>query len=100
MKMIGFLARSLAVVLFVSAIGLAQETTGGIEGTIKDANGAVVPNVTVTITNAAQTALGTAGTGAGFRRTVTTNEEGFFRAIQIPPGVYDIATTPTSGFSE
>ena len=100
MKMIGFLARSLAVVLFVSAIGLGQETTGGIEGTVKDANGAVVPNVTVTITNSAQTPTGTTGTGAGFRRTVTTNEEGFFRALQIPPGVYQLVTSPTSGFSE
>jgi hypothetical protein len=88
------------VVLFVSAIGFGQETTGGIEGTIKDANGAVVPNVTVTITNSAQTAIGTTGVAAGFRRTVTTNEEGFFRATQIPPGVFQVVTTPTGGFSE
>src|SRR5213078_3304567 len=40
------------------------------------------------------------GTGAGFRRTVTTNDEGFFRALQVPPGVYNLATSPTSGFSE
>jgi hypothetical protein len=100
MKKIGFVMRMLSVVLFVSAMAMGQETTGGIEGTIKDANGAVVPNVTVTITNAGQTAAGVATTGTGFKRTVTTNEEGFFRALQIPPGVYEVVTTPTSGFSE
>ena len=102
MKKIGFVTRVLSVVLFASALAIGQETTGGIEGTVKDANGAVVPNVTVTISNASQTgtATTTTGTGAGFRRTVTTNEEGFFRALQIPPGLYQLVTTPTSGFSE
>jgi hypothetical protein len=79
---------------------MGQETTGGIEGTVKDANGAVVPNVTVTITSAGQTAAGATTTGTGFKRTVTTNEEGFFRALQIPPGTYELVTTPVSGFSE
>lgn len=79
-----------------------QETTGGIEGYVKDAAGAVVPNVTVTITTAKSVASGTTttGTGAGFRRTITTNEEGFFRLIQVPPGTYDVVTTATSGFGE
>ncbi|PYT01116.1 MAG: hypothetical protein DMF63_03980 [Acidobacteria bacterium] len=100
-KMIGLLARVLPLILFAAAIGLGQETTGGIEGTVKDANGAVVPNVTVTITNSqGATVTTTTGGGAGFRRTVTTNEEGFFRALQIPPGAYQLATSATSGFSE
>ena len=102
MKKIGFLMQMLSVVLLLSAIALGQETTGGIEGTVKDANGAVVPNVTVEITTASQTATETTttGTGAGFRRTVTTDDEGFFRALQIPPGVYNVVTTATSGFAE
>src|SRR5688500_7718022 len=79
-----------------------QETTGSIEGTVRDAAGAVVPNVTITVTSAKSTASGTTSTGisTGFRRTITTNEEGFFRVLQVPPGTYDVVTTATSGFGE
>jgi hypothetical protein len=101
MKKIRFVTQLLSAIIFVSAIAMGQETTGGIEGTVKDANGAVVPNVTVTITNAAQASTGTTtGSATGFRRTVNTNEEGFFRALQIPPGLYELRTSATSGFSE
>src|SRR6185503_15724855 len=91
-----------AVLLCLSTVGFAQETTGSIEGTIKDPAGAVVPNVTVTITNAKATVSGTTttGVGAGFKRTSTSNDEGFFRVLQVPPGTYDVVTTPSSGFGE
>lgn len=95
---------SLAICLGIAATAYSQETTGGIEGVVQDANGAVVPNVSVTITNARAAAAGTGttttGTGAGFRRTLTTNSDGFFRALQVPPGVYDVVTSATSGFGE
>jgi hypothetical protein len=92
----------LSVVLCLSAVAFGQETTGKIEGTVKDATGALVPNITITITNAKTTASGTTSTGigTGFRRTATTNEEGFFRVLQIPPGTYDVVTTASSGFGE
>jgi len=77
------------------ATATAQETTGGIEGTIKDATGAVVPNITVSITNAQGTAT---GTSSGFRRTITSDGEGYFKAIQVPPGSYIITTAASSGF--
>jgi hypothetical protein len=89
--------------LFLCAgFAFAQETTGSIEGSVKDAAGAVVPNVTLTITTAKATASGTTttGTGAGFRRTISTNEDGFFRILQVPPGTYDVVTTASSGFGE
>jgi hypothetical protein len=91
-----------AIVLTTCSLVFGQETTGSIEGTVKDAAGALVPNVTLTITNAKAAASGTTttGIGAGFRRTITTNEEGFFRVLQVPPGVYDVVTTPSSGFGE
>lgn len=73
----------------------AQELTGSIEGTIKDQAGAVVPGVEVVIA----TRGAGAGTGTvGFRRTTTTDSNGFFRVQQIPPGFYTITTSPTSGF--
>jgi hypothetical protein len=89
------------VVLSLFTVAFGQETTGSIEGTVKDSAGAVVPNVTLTITNA-KTSAGTTttGLGAGFKRTVTTNDEGFFRVLQVPPGTYDVVSTATSGFGE
>lgn len=91
-----------AALLLCAGFALAQETTGSIEGTVKDAAGAVVPNVTLTITTAKGTASGTTttGTGGGFRRTITTDEDGFFRVLQVPPGNYDVVSTASGGFGE
>jgi hypothetical protein len=90
----------LTLLLSLSVFG--QETTGGIEGTVKDPTGAVVPNVSVTIVSSARSVTGTTttGNGAGFRRTVSTADTGFFRVLQVPPGTYDISTAPVSGFGE
>ena len=91
-----------AIVLTAFSIAFGQETTGSIEGSVKDPAGALVPNVTLTITNAKATASGTTttGIGAGFKRTITTNDEGVFRVLQVPPGTYDVVTTASSGFGE
>lgn len=85
-----------------STVAFGQETTGSIEGYVKDSTGAVVPNVTVSIETAKKTASGTTttGIGVGFNRTITTNEDGFFRVLQVPPGTYDVMTTATGGFGE
>jgi carboxypeptidase family protein len=90
------------IVLTTCSLAFGQETTGSIEGTVKDTAGAAVPNVTLTITNARAAVSGTTttGIGTGFRRTSTTNDEGFFRILQVPPGTYDVVTTATSGFGE
>lgn len=92
---------SLVLVMCFGAVAMAQETTGGIEGTVKDAAGAVVPNVTISIVNSTSAAVtSTTGTGAGFKRSVTTNSDGFFRAIQVPPGTYTVTTAAAGGFGE
>ncbi len=92
----------LTLIFCLSAMAFGQETTGNIEGTVKDAAGAVVPNLTLTITTAKENATGTTttGTGAGFRRAITTNNEGFFRILQVPPGTYNVVTTASGGFGE
>lgn len=97
------LARTLLLIVIVltgCSFALGQETTGRIEGTVKDSAGALVPNVTLTITTAKAAAVTLNDTGAAFKQTITTNEEGFFRLLQVPPGNYDVVTTPTSGFGE
>ena len=79
------------VILCFAAAAMAQETTGTIEITTKDSNGAVVPGVRVTVSNQ---------TGAtGFRRTITTNDSGFARLVRVPPGKYTAKTEAASGFS-
>lgn len=78
-----------ALILCFSIAAMAQELTGTIEGTVTDPNGAVVPGVELTITSRAT---------AGFRRTATTDQNGFYRVQQVPPGNYTVATTAASGF--
>lgn len=85
-------------VLCLSVSTFAQATTGTIEGTITDPTGAVVPGVEVTIKNRATTVDGRADTTVGFTRTATTDNNGFFRLQQIPPGFYTVTTAATSGF--
>ncbi|HQU82854.1 MAG TPA: TonB-dependent receptor [Pyrinomonadaceae bacterium] len=102
MKSINLFKILFLIVCCLSFNAFGQETTGNIEGTVKDATGAVVPNISVTITSAKNVSSGTTttGTGVGFKRTITTNNDGFFRVIQIPPGNYDINTAASAGFGE
>ena len=70
----------LALIVFAAcSFGFGQETTGSIEGTIKDSAGALVPNVAVTITNAKAAASGTTttGIGSGFKRTIRPTTKDF-----------------------
>ncbi len=61
---------------------LAQEITGTINGTVKDANGAAVGGATVTITDAEKKAIA---------RTVVTGDDGFFSAPNLTSAYYDIS---------
>ena len=83
-----------ALVLCFNMAVLGQETTGSIEVTVKDPQGAVVPNATVTVSNSAESRT------TGFRRTATSNSSGFVNLIQVPPGIYDVVVAPVSGFAE
>src|SRR3954470_18382786 len=76
----------IAVMLFcISAF--AQETTGGIQGTVKDTQGAVISGATVTVTSPAL--IGT--------KTSTTDSAGIYRFAQLPPGTYELSVT-AAGF--
>src|SRR5262244_2348099 len=76
------------ILCFATAV-FGQRTTGDIEGKITDANGAVVPGVSVTVT----------GVTVGFSRAVQSDSQGVFRVQQIPAGTYRITTAPISGFA-
>lgn len=81
MKNIKLTSLVLSLLLSLSAVAFGQERTGSIEGTVKDQNGAVIPNATVTVT------------GNAYNRTVTSGADGFFRLQQVPPGSYTVAIT-------
>jgi hypothetical protein len=103
-KQLKFISLILSVIFSLTAAVFSQETTGNIEGTVKDPTGAVVPNASVTIRSfqgsTDNSGTTTTGVSQGFNRTVTADEAGFFRVLQIPPGVYIVTTAPISGFGE
>src|SRR5712691_1657219 len=78
---------ALALCLGLTGIAAAQEITGSIIGTVKDANGAVVKGATVTITNS-DTKL--------VVRKVTTNDDGEFTVPLLPVAFYDISVEATN----
>ncbi len=76
-------------IMLAFAQTFAQSTvTGGINGTITDPQGGVVPNATVTVTNI----------GTNNAVTVNANADGGYRVSNLPPGNYRIETT-VSGFA-
>jgi Carboxypeptidase regulatory-like domain/TonB-dependent Receptor Plug Domain len=79
---------AIAVLFAMSIFAQSQSTTGLIQGTISDQNGAVVAGASVNIKNAA----------TGFERTVSTNSDGFFSAPLLPLGKYKV-TVSAKGFS-
>jgi hypothetical protein len=85
MAMVGRLVTALlAFLLFsVPSPALAQTERGSIVGIAKDATGAVLPGVTVTVTGAA--------TGAA--QTYVTNAQGLYEAPFLSPGRYRVSAT-------
>jgi Carboxypeptidase regulatory-like domain/TonB dependent receptor len=86
------LLRSFAFCLLVM-LGIAlpahAQFKAGIEGTITDAKGAVVPNAKVTATN----------DDTGVIRSAMSSGEGFYRIVGLPPGTYAVMVEAT-GFSK
>jgi hypothetical protein len=70
-----------ALTLASPAFGQSQAINGTIEGTIVDAQGGVLPGVSVTVTSI----------DTGDTRTVVTNESGFFRAPLLALGIYRLS---------
>src|SRR5438477_1184419 len=71
----------LICVLALSMSAPAQESTGGVQGTVKDPQGAVIPGATVEVSSPAL--IG--------KKTATTDSGGFFHIEQLPPGTYSIS---------
>ena len=74
------------LILATSAIAQTEATAADLTGTITDPNGAVVAGATVTAKNAA----------IGISRTVTSNGDGTYQFIGLPPGEYEVAAEAAS----
>ena len=69
-----------AVWFLFGAIASAQVDNGSIKGFISDDSGAPLSGVTVTTTGAAL--MG--------RRTATSDQQGYYRVLDLPPGEYQL----------
>src|SRR5579863_4742792 len=73
----------LAQLLALPGIGLAQQLTGSIEGTVKDASGGVVASAHVELTTAA----------AGITQSQTTGAGGGYSFNAVKPGSYKLSAS-------
>jgi len=78
---IGILLASL-VLLSSAAFG---QVLGSISGSVRDPTGAVIPNASVTVTNSE----------TGMTRTLVTDERGYYQALALPVGRYDVKVQKT-----
>src|SRR5438093_8010691 len=77
----------ITAMLLLPALARAQMTRGGINGTVRDTSGGVVPGATVTVTNA----------DTNQARDAVTDAQGFYRISALEPGSYNVRTV-LSGF--
>src|ERR1700730_1567373 len=77
----------MAATLFPAALR-AQVSGGTLSGTITDPSGRAVPQAQIVIKNVA----------TGVERTVTTNADGFYNAVNLLAGEYQVTITAT-GFN-
>jgi hypothetical protein len=70
------------------AISVNAQFRAGIQGTVTDSNGGVVPGVKVTLLSKE----------TGRTQDTTASEEGFFRFSSLAPGLYTITVTSSGSF--
>ena len=71
----------------LASVALAQQTLGGITGTVTDKSGSVLPDTTVTIV----------GDQTKLTRTQKTNGNGAYDFVNLPIGTYTV-TVSHDGF--
>src|SRR6201991_1085363 len=89
-KFLGLSALLMCFALFAGSAAAQSSTTGSIEGTVTDANGAAVPGVSVKVTSPNLISA----------QTATTDDNGRFRVLNLPPGKYAITIEADKGFAK
>src|SRR5262245_11367466 len=84
------LAASVLLLLLVTGVFGQTATTGMIEGTVADANGAVVPGATVKVSSP----------NLIRSQTATSDSQGRYRFANLPPGKYVVTVEALSGFAK
>ncbi|HEX2267952.1 MAG TPA: carboxypeptidase regulatory-like domain-containing protein, partial [Pyrinomonadaceae bacterium] len=86
-RSITFSARALICGLFIllPVVSVHAQFRAGIQGTVADSTGALVPDATVTLTNKE----------TGAKQTTTTSGDGFYRLSGLPPGTYSLSIEKT-----
>jgi hypothetical protein len=79
----------LLLAVLVAGTTVGAQSTSAIQGTVEDTQGAVMPGVTIVVTN----------TGTGLERTVQSDSNGLYVVPALPPGRYRVQTN-ISGFSD
>src|SRR5262245_28705245 len=79
------LAAALAIATVIGMIpaGVGAQSTGSIAGIISDESGAVLPGVTLEVSNIA----------TGQLRTAITGVDGYYAIPLLQPGTYDVKAT-------
>ncbi len=90
-RMISFCFRTLSCVFFIllMSVAVSAQFKAGIQGTVTDTTGGLVPEAKVTLTN----------TETGRAQEVTTSSEGFYRISGLAPGKYTL-TTEKAGYKK
>src|SRR2546421_4993806 len=75
------LLASVTVLMVVSAaMAQAQSNAADLQGTVRDPNGAAVPNASIAARN----------TGTNIAREATSNDDGYYKIVNLPPGNYEV----------
>ncbi|HYR91881.1 MAG TPA: carboxypeptidase regulatory-like domain-containing protein [Terriglobia bacterium] len=74
------LALTLNLVAGLFSVAGAQTSSATLSGTVMDSQGAVVPDVAITVSS----------TATGLKRQAATNSEGLFTVPLLPPGIYSL----------
>ncbi|MFN2596798.1 MAG: TonB-dependent receptor domain-containing protein [Pyrinomonadaceae bacterium] len=82
-------AAACGLFLILCAAAADAQFRAGVQGTVKDASGAVVPGATVTLTSKE----------TNKSQTTAASDEGFYRFSQLAPGTYSL-TAEKSGFKK
>src|SRR5215470_8092177 len=78
-----FVTAIVALIALGTGLVFAQTSTATILGTVKDASGALVPGVSITVKH----------TDSGLTRTVVSSERGAYDVRFLPVGAYELTTT-------
>ena len=89
-KFFGLSALLMSFALFAGSAMAQTSTTGSIEGTVTDSQGAAVPGIAVKVTSPNLISA----------QTATTDSNGRYKVLSLPPGKYAVMVEADKGFAK